>query len=167
MAEEETEFKNFLNSHKFYQQQPATNWVSIFKTVLAIVAIIFGSAFLVWAVAMTVLYVQKNVMVDPEQPLAEPYMLDIITFNDCYEISPVTVTVGEMQEKRGGASRVAAYIKNVRKTNPRTLALAGGDFVSPSLGSTLFRGEQMVAALNAMSLNYTCYGNHVCCLFFF
>ena len=39
------------------------------------------------------------------------------------------------------------------------LALAG-DFLSPSVASSVFKGEQMVAALNAAGLDFATLGNH-------
>ena len=39
------------------------------------------------------------------------------------------------------------------------MALAG-DFLSPSVASTVFKGEQMVAALNAAGLDFATFGNH-------
>jgi len=44
--------------------------------------------------------------------------------------------------------------------NPNTVFVLGGDFLSPSVESTFLHGAQMVAALNAIGLDYATLGNH-------
>ena len=43
---------------------------------------------------------------------------------------------------------------------PATLFALGGDVISPSVASTLLRGEQMIAGLNAIGLDLATFGNH-------
>jgi 2',3'-cyclic-nucleotide 2'-phosphodiesterase (5'-nucleotidase family) len=48
----------------------------------------------------------------------------------------------------------------VRRENPNTVFILSGDFLSPSVESTFLQGAQMVAALNAIGLDYATFGNH-------
>ncbi len=77
--------------------------------------------------------------------------LRIIHFNDVYEIEPVSG--GAL----GGAARVATLI-NEFTDNP--LLLFSGDALSPSIMSSIFRGQQMVDAFNQLGLDYAVVGNH-------
>jgi 5'-nucleotidase len=80
--------------------------------------------------------------------------LTILQLNDVYQISPVD------KGKRGGMARVATMQKQIRATSPNTLFLLAGDFVSPSVASRLFKGKQMIDALNAAGLDVATLGNH-------
>jgi len=62
--------------------------------------------------------------------------------------------------KRGGISRVGTLQKQIRAKSPNTLFLLSGDFISPSVASRLFKGKQIVAALNAAGLDIATLGNH-------
>jgi 2',3'-cyclic-nucleotide 2'-phosphodiesterase (5'-nucleotidase family) len=59
----------------------------------------------------------------------------------------------------GGLSRVAWLRDSLAKTGPITFVLAG-DFLSPSLLSKWYRGEQMLEELNAAGVNLVTFGNH-------
>jgi 5'-nucleotidase len=59
----------------------------------------------------------------------------------------------------GGLSRVAYLRDSLAKAGPVTFVLAG-DFMSPSLLSKWFRGEQMLQQLNAAKLDLVTFGNH-------
>src|SRR5215213_9123692 len=78
----------------------------------------------------------------------------ILQLNDVYQISPVD------RGKRGGMARVSALQSQIRQKSPNTLFLLAGDFISPSVASRFFKGEQMVAALNASGLDIATLGNH-------
>lgn len=80
--------------------------------------------------------------------------ITILQLNDVYQVSPVD------RGKRGGLARVAALQKQIRQHSPHTLFLLSGDFISPSVASRLFKGKQMVAALNACGLDIATLGNH-------
>lgn len=80
--------------------------------------------------------------------------VDIVTFNDVYEIQPVA------HGRLGGAARVAAELQSIRVRDPNTLVLFAGDLLSPSIMSSVFHGRQMVAAMNQLGLNYATIGNH-------
>jgi 5'-nucleotidase len=80
--------------------------------------------------------------------------ITILQLNDVYQISPVD------RGRRGGMARVAALVKQIRAESPNTLFLIAGDFISPSIASRLFKGKQMIAALNATGLDIATLGNH-------
>src|SRR5947207_10111364 len=80
--------------------------------------------------------------------------ITILQLNDVYQIAPVD------RGKRGGLARVATLQKKIRAGAPNTLFLLSGDFISPSVASRLFKGKQMVAALNAAGLDIVTLGNH-------
>ncbi|HLG17745.1 MAG TPA: 5'-nucleotidase C-terminal domain-containing protein [Blastocatellia bacterium] len=80
--------------------------------------------------------------------------ITILQLNDVYQISPVD------KGKRGGVARVATLQKSIRAQSPNTLFLLAGDFMSPSVASRLFKGKQMVDALNSAGLDIATFGNH-------
>lgn len=80
--------------------------------------------------------------------------ITILQLNDIYQIAPVD------RGKRGGLARVGTLQKKIRAGAPNTLFLLSGDFISPSVASRLFKGKQMVAALNAAGLDIATLGNH-------
>lgn len=93
----------------------------------------------------------------PGRPQVTPPPVTRVTLlqlNDVYQISPVD------RGKRGGLARVATLRKRILAEQPNTLFVLGGDTLSPSVASNLFRGKQMVAAWNALGLDYAVYGNH-------
>jgi 5'-nucleotidase / UDP-sugar diphosphatase len=78
--------------------------------------------------------------------------LTILQINDVYSTTPI--------DGVGGLARVATLKQRLAQNgHPVILALAG-DFLSPSVASTVFKGEQMIATLNAAGLDYTTFGNH-------
>jgi 5'-nucleotidase/UDP-sugar diphosphatase len=84
----------------------------------------------------------------------------LLHINDVYEISPVE------GGKSGGLARIATLLEQLKRDNPATRMLLGGDFVSPSaLGTARVNGErlagrQMIAVLNAAGLDLATLGNH-------
>ena len=78
--------------------------------------------------------------------------LTILQINDVYSTVPINGA--------GGLARVATLRRQLSANgHPVILALAG-DFLSPSVASSVFKGEQMVATLNAAGLDYATLGNH-------
>jgi 2',3'-cyclic-nucleotide 2'-phosphodiesterase (5'-nucleotidase family) len=78
--------------------------------------------------------------------------LTILQINDVYSTVPI--------DGAGGLARVATLKRRLSENgHPVILALAG-DFLSPSVASSVFKGEQMVATLNAAGLDYATFGNH-------
>lgn len=86
--------------------------------------------------------------------------LTIIQMNDVYEMDPVS------GGKEGGLARVATLRDRLLKSNPNTITVLAGDLFSPSaLGTAPYEGgrldgRQMVAAMNALGLDYITFGNH-------
>ena len=80
--------------------------------------------------------------------------LTFLQINDHYVLEPVD------GGRRGGMARLATLVRELRRENPNTVFVLGGDFLSPSVESTFLQGAQMVAALNAIGLDYATFGNH-------
>jgi 5'-nucleotidase len=91
----------------------------------------------------------------PLGPLAEPAVrLTLLQVNDVYTLEPVD------GGRRGGLARLATLVERIRRENPATLLALAGDVLSPSVASTLLRGEQMIAGLNVLGLDLATFGNH-------
>ncbi len=78
--------------------------------------------------------------------------LTILQINDVYSTVPV--------DGVGGLARVATLKKQLTAAGRTPLLMIGGDFLSSSVASTVFKGEQMIAALNATGLDVATLGNH-------
>jgi 5'-nucleotidase/UDP-sugar diphosphatase len=78
--------------------------------------------------------------------------LTLLTVNDVYEISPV--------QGKGGLAELMTLLRAERATATHHLTTVNGDFLSPSLMSALFKGAQMVALFNALSVDVVGFGNH-------
>jgi 2',3'-cyclic-nucleotide 2'-phosphodiesterase (5'-nucleotidase family) len=84
----------------------------------------------------------------------------IVQVNDVYEIAPLT------GGKEGGMARVATIKKEQLQSDPNTLLIMAGDFLSPSVYNSLkyegtrIRGAQMVDAMNAAKFDIAIFGNH-------
>lgn len=85
---------------------------------------------------------------------ASDVRVTLLQLNDVYQISPVD------KGKNAGLARVATLKKEIMKQSPNTLFLLGGDTISPSVASTIFKGEQVIATWNALGLDYAALGNH-------
>ncbi len=80
-------------------------------------------------------------------PAERSAQITILQLNDLYDITP------SAQGKTGGLARVATMRDRIAKEAPNTLLVLAGDFLSPSTMSSIFQGQQMVAALNAAGLD--------------
>jgi 5'-nucleotidase len=109
--------------------------VRIFSAVLCIVALVAADA-------------------DAQKKQPAQTTITILQLNDVYQISPVD------KGKNGGMARVATIQKQIRADSPNTLFLIAGDFISPSVASRLFKGKQMVDALNSAGMDIATFGNH-------
>ena len=78
--------------------------------------------------------------------------LTILQINDVYSTVPINGL--------GGLARVATLKKRVAEDGHPVIMALAGDFLSPSVASSVFKGEQMIAALNAAGLDYATLGNH-------
>ena len=88
---------------------------------------------------------------DPGSPRTRA-PLTLLQINDVYTTVPV--------DGVGGLARVATLKKQLAAEGRTPLLIIGGDFLSPSVASTVFKGEQMVAGLNAAGLDLATFGNH-------
>ena len=83
-----------------------------------------------------------------------------LQLNDVYEIAPLE------GGKVGGMARVATLKKRLKKENNNTFTFMAGDFLSPSLLSTIkyngqrIKGKQMVEAMNTVGFDLVTFGNH-------
>lgn len=86
---------------------------------------------------------------------AEPVEVGLLHVNDVYQIAPI-----DPRAPRGGLARLATLVSTVKREAPGTLFLFGGDTLSPSVESGLFKGAQMMAAWNALGVDAAVPGNH-------
>ncbi len=84
----------------------------------------------------------------------EAAQLTVLHLADVYEMVPVS------GGKYGGLARVAALERRLAAERGHVLMTMGGDFLSPSVASSVFAGEQMISALGAMGLDLATLGNH-------
>ncbi len=78
--------------------------------------------------------------------------LTILQINDVYSTVPI--------DGMGGLARVATVKARLAAAGRTPLLMIAGDFLSPSVASSIFKGEQMVAALGAAGLDMATLGNH-------
>jgi 5'-nucleotidase len=78
--------------------------------------------------------------------------LTILQINDVYTTVPI--------DGAGGLARVATLKQRVAAAGQTPFLVLAGDFLSPSVASSVFKGEQMIAALNAVGLDLATLGNH-------
>jgi 5'-nucleotidase len=78
--------------------------------------------------------------------------LTILQLNDVYSTLPV--------DGLGGLARVATLKQRLAADGRTPFLVLAGDFLSPSVASSVFKGAHMVAALNAAGLDLATLGNH-------
>lgn len=78
--------------------------------------------------------------------------LTILQINDVYSTVPI--------DGVGGLARVATIRQRVLAAGGHPLLMLAGDFLSTSVASTVFKGEQMIATLNAAGVDMATLGNH-------
>ncbi len=78
--------------------------------------------------------------------------LTFLQINDVYSTVPI--------DGLGGLARVATLKQRLSAGGHPVIMALAGDFLSPSVASSVFKGEQMVATLNAAGLDYATFGNH-------
>ncbi len=84
----------------------------------------------------------------------QPVHVTLLQVNDVYQIAPVD------KGQAGGLARVATLRQQIRAENPHTFLVLAGDTLSPSIASSLFQGQQMVAVWNQAGLDIATLGNH-------
>jgi len=75
-----------------------------------------------------------------------------LQINDVYSTVPV--------DGLGGLARVATLKRQLELAGRHPVMVLAGDFLSPSVASSFFKGEQMVQTLNAAGLDLATLGNH-------
>ncbi|MEG1481361.1 multifunctional 2',3'-cyclic-nucleotide 2'-phosphodiesterase/3'-nucleotidase/5'-nucleotidase [Clostridium sp.] len=87
------------------------------------------------------------------QPETRSVNIPIVTFNDFH---------GSLQESGSdiGASKLSYEIKRVKKENPNTIVVSGGDMYQGSALSNLLKGEPVTEMLKQVGLNFSAVGNH-------
>ena len=75
-----------------------------------------------------------------------------LQLNDVYSMVPI--------DGLGGLARVATLKQQFAAAGRTPWLVVAGDFLSPSVASSVFKGEQMIAALNAAGLDMATLGNH-------
>ena len=87
----------------------------------------------------------------------EPAGITFVHLNDTYR-------VGDVEDgKAGGFGRVVTVVRELQAAGRDVRILHGGDFLYPSLESSLWQGEQMIEAMNfmdAVAPLYAVAGNH-------
>lgn len=78
--------------------------------------------------------------------------LTILQLNDVYTTVPI--------DGRGGLARIATIRQRLAAEGRAPFVMLAGDFISPSVPSSIFKGEQMIAALNAAGVDMATLGNH-------
>jgi len=98
-------------------------------------------------------YIQKVLHAQEESgaPRAQA-ALTFLQINDVYSTTPI--------DGAGGLARVATLKRRLAAGGHPVIMALAGDFLSPSVASSVFKGEQMVAALNAAGLDFATFGNH-------
>jgi 5'-nucleotidase / UDP-sugar diphosphatase len=89
---------------------------------------------------------------DPGAP-RQAAPLTLLQINDVYSIAP-------LPNGQGGLARVATLKQTLAQAGRTPFLVLAGDFLSSSVESTVFKGEQMIAGLNAAGLDLATLGNH-------
>lgn len=88
----------------------------------------------------------------PGKGSAEEATLTFLQFNDVYDISP--------KDGVGGFAALMTALKQERLLAPHSVTIVSGDFLSPSLLSSITKGKQMIALFNAVGVDMVGFGNH-------
>src|SRR5204862_1170638 len=88
---------------------------------------------------------------EPGSPRANA-PVTFLQINDVYSTVPI--------DGAGGLARVATIKKRLHDAGRTPFLILAGDFLSSSVASSVFKGEQMIAALNAAGLDMATLGNH-------
>ncbi|MCT7976986.1 bifunctional metallophosphatase/5'-nucleotidase [Laspinema olomoucense] len=113
----------------------------------------------IWTTCSIVLSALSILLTTPV--CAEIVNLNLLHLNDINEITPP-----QNKNARGGLARVATLKQQLLRENTHTFTLLAGDLLSPSgLGNAQIEGQaiagqQMVAVMNTLGLDYATFGNH-------
>ena len=104
------------------------------------------------AVASVVSGFSRTVSAQQDFAARAPAPVTFLQINDVYSTAPI--------DGQGGLARVATLKQNLAKAGRTPFLVLAGDFLSPSVASSVFKGEHMIAALNAAGLDLATLGNH-------
>ena len=110
----------------------------------------------------------NDIPVATPTPLAEPFTIKVMGFNDYHGTLESPGTFGETtavpaasRPAVGGAEFMAAHIASLKKKNPLNVVVGAGDSIGASpLISSLFFDEPSVETLNRIGLEFNSVGNH-------
>ena len=88
-------------------------------------------------------------------PTTKPYA-SLLYFNDAHVIYPIVDKLGE----RGGVARLKTVVDKIKKDNPDSLLLFGGDLAGGLLFGAVYKGFPMVEAMNLIPVDYANFGQH-------
>jgi 2',3'-cyclic-nucleotide 2'-phosphodiesterase (5'-nucleotidase family) len=86
---------------------------------------------------------------------SKPYA-SLLYFNDAHVIYPLVDKLGE----RGGVARLKTVVDEIKKDNPNSLLLFGGDLAGGLLFGAVYKGFPMVEAMNLIPVDYANFGQH-------
>jgi len=106
------------------------------------------------AIATVIVAIGSAVYAKQEEPGSPRTQapLTILQMNDVYSTLPV--------DGLGGLARVATLKRQLAAAGRTPFLVLAGDFLSSSVASSVFKGAQMIAALNAAGLDLATLGNH-------
>jgi 5'-nucleotidase/UDP-sugar diphosphatase len=102
--------------------------------------------------ALLVATVLVLALANPIAGLAQSTKLTLLHINDVYEISP--------RRGIGGLAELMTLLRTERAGAEHSITTLGGDLISPSVMSGLTKGEQMIAMMNAIGIDFAGLGNH-------
>ena len=105
-----------------------------------------------FVVALLVLSGFSRTIVAQEFAARSAAPVTFLQINDVYTTVPV--------DGLGGLARVATLKTSLASAGRTPFLVIAGDFLSPSVASSVFKGGQMIAALNAAGLDLATVGNH-------
>ncbi|MDM8160783.1 5'-nucleotidase C-terminal domain-containing protein [Labilibaculum sp. K2S] len=82
--------------------------------------------------------------------------VDLLYFTDAHQIFPVD----DVDGGRGGVARLKTIADEIRKANPNTLVIHGGDLCGGVLFGGMYKGEPMIEAFNEIPVDICNFGQH-------
>jgi len=82
--------------------------------------------------------------------------VNLLYFTDAHQIFPVD----DVNGGRGGVARLKTVAGEVRKSNPNTLVIHGGDLCGGVLFGGMYKGEPMIEAFNDIPVDVCNFGQH-------
>jgi len=107
------------------------------------------------AAALAALSIACGAAAAQQEETGSPRARTPVTFlqiNDVYATAPI--------DNVGGLARVATLKRQLAGAGRTPFLVLAGDFLSPSVASSVFKGAHMIAALNAAGLDLATLGNH-------